>query len=454
MTACQDLSQAGLGKGMSKGSSTRSGLLWEVERLIGEMIEKPQVLLMENVPQVIGKTGIKDFAKWVERLEQFGYKNYWQCLNAKDYGIPQNRNRCFMISLLGDYDYTFPKPQKLTVRLKDFLDKEIDDKYYLSYKTVEMFVEHTRKQKEKGNGFKFEPTDGNCIASAITTRAGQRTDDNFIVEQSGEYSREIDERCKYSNGDRLQGVQQSNNECSNGIQWDGGADGIMVGTSEKFNAGILKHRSRSITTEGKNGVVEWKKVKCEQVGMSSGGQQELKIAYDEQNGYLRQDGTVGTLTTDGNSPKHNNRIVEINYGLSESMKRYINSTNEKYKVSDSNLMINRDIACTKTTREGRTRADASDYISPNLPSNANVSGIDLMQYCIRKLTERECFKLMGVKATDYENVAKNQSISSLYHLAGDSIVTSCLMAIFGELFGVDYNDKINNLVKDLKENKK
>lgn len=179
-----------------------------------------------------------------------------------------------------------------------------------------------------------------------------------------------------------------------------------------------------------------------------------QIAYDEQNGYLRQDGTVGTLTTDGNSPKHNNRIVEINYGLSESMKRYINSTNEKYKVSDSNLMINRDIACTKTTREGRTRADASDYISPNLPSNANVSGIDLMQYRIRKLTERECFKLMGVKNDDYKNVAKNQSSSSLYHLAGDSIVTSCLMAIFGELFGVDYNDKINNLVKDLKENKK
>lgn len=457
MTACQDLSQAGLGKGMSKDSSTRSGLLWEVERLLEEMTEKPQVLLMENVPQVIGKTGIKDFAIWVERLEQFGYKNYWQCLNAKDYGIPQNRNRCFMISLLGDYDYTFPKPQKLTVRLKDFLDKTVGEKYYLSDNTVEMFVEHTRKQKEKGNGFKFEPTDGNCIASAVTTRSGQRTDDNFIVEQSGEDSREIDERCKYSNGDRLQGVQQSNNECSNEIQWDGGADGIMVGTSEKFNAGILKHISRSITTEGKNGVVEWKKPPLENLSRTilankaNGGCGVIEyIAYDEQNGYLRQDGTVGTLTTDGNSPKHNNRIVEINYDLSESMKRYINSTNEKYKVSDSNLIINRDIACTKTTREGRTRADASDYISPNLPDNANVSGVDLMQYRIRKLTERECFKLMGVKNDDYKNVAKNQSSSSLYHLAGDSIVTSCLMAIFGELFGVDYKDKINNLVEELK----
>lgn len=157
---CQDLSQAGQGKGMTKDSGTRSGLLWEVERLLGEMTERPQILLMENVPQVVGSTGIKDFAQWIARLEELGYKNYWQLLNAKDFGIPQNRNRCFMVSILGDYYYSFPKPQKLTVRLKDFLDKKVDEKYYLSDKTVEMFIEHTRKQQEKGNGFKFEPTNG------------------------------------------------------------------------------------------------------------------------------------------------------------------------------------------------------------------------------------------------------------------------------------------------------
>lgn len=217
---CQDLSLAGQGKGMTRDSGTRSGLLWEVERLLGEMTERPQILLMENVPQVVGSTGIKDFAKWIERLEELGYKNYWQLLNAKDYGIPQNRNRCFMVSLLGDYFYLFPKPQKLTVRLKDFLDKKVDEKYYLSDKTVEMFIEHTRKQQEKGNGFKFEPTNGDCVGKAITTRAGSRTDDNFIKEQ---------------------------------------ADGVMLGTSEQFNAGLCEEMSRSITTEGKNGVVEWKK---------------------------------------------------------------------------------------------------------------------------------------------------------------------------------------------------
>lgn len=160
---CQDCSQAGRGAGMAKGSGTRSALLWEVERLLLELKETnslPQILLLENVPQVHGEKNKDDFYAWISELEEMGYHNYWQDLNAKDYCIPQNRNRCFMVSLLGDYYYSFPKPQKLTVRLKDFLDKKVDEKYYLSDKTVEMFIEHTRKQQEKGNGFKFEPTSG------------------------------------------------------------------------------------------------------------------------------------------------------------------------------------------------------------------------------------------------------------------------------------------------------
>ena len=106
---CQDLSLAGKRKGMTKGSGTRSGLLWEVERLLNECEELPQILLMENVPEVIGEKNIKDFQSWQSFLEKKGYKNYTKILNAKDYGIPQNRRRCFMVSLLGDYSYKFPK---------------------------------------------------------------------------------------------------------------------------------------------------------------------------------------------------------------------------------------------------------------------------------------------------------------------------------------------------------
>ncbi len=191
---CQDLSPAGNGAGMSKGSGTRSGLLWEVERLLGECRELPQVLLMENVPQVIGSKAIADFVKWRGFLEQLGYKNYHRLMNAKDYGIPQNRNRCFMISILGDYYYTFPTTRKLKYLLKDFLDRHVDEKYYLSDATIEMFEKHTAEQQAKGNGFKFEPTTGGGYAKTISTRAGGRTDDNFIIEQRNEARTDDDGR--------------------------------------------------------------------------------------------------------------------------------------------------------------------------------------------------------------------------------------------------------------------
>lgn len=117
-------------------------------------------MLMENVPQVIGGGAIADFVQWREFLEGLGYKNYTQLMNAKCYAIPQNRNRCFMVSILGDCDYIFPPELPLQYRLKDFLERGVDEKYYLSDRTVEMFIEHTAKQQAKGNGFKFEPTTG------------------------------------------------------------------------------------------------------------------------------------------------------------------------------------------------------------------------------------------------------------------------------------------------------
>ena len=101
-----------------------------------------------------------DYCKRCGFLEQLGYKNYHRIMNAKDYGIPQNRNRCFMVSILGDYYYTFPTTRKLKYLLKDFLDRHVDEKYYLSDATIEMFEKHTAEQQAKGNGFKFEPTTG------------------------------------------------------------------------------------------------------------------------------------------------------------------------------------------------------------------------------------------------------------------------------------------------------
>lgn len=130
---------------MSKESGTRSGLLWEVERLLDECGENlPQVLLLENVPQVIGKKNIGDFQLWRKKLESLGYSNFVEVLNSKNYGIPQNRNRCYMVSLLGDWHYTFPKPVKLELRLKDLLEDEVDEKYYVSEKAVKYIMDEER----------------------------------------------------------------------------------------------------------------------------------------------------------------------------------------------------------------------------------------------------------------------------------------------------------------------
>ena len=125
---CQDLSIAGKRKGMGEG--TRSGLLWEVERILRECTELPQVLLMENVTMVHSNDNVADFRKWAEFLESLGYSNYYQDLNSKDYGVAQSRDRCFMVSILGDYYYKFPKPITLRPRVRDYL-KETEEKYFM-----------------------------------------------------------------------------------------------------------------------------------------------------------------------------------------------------------------------------------------------------------------------------------------------------------------------------------
>ncbi|PWJ19763.1 DNA (cytosine-5-)-methyltransferase [[Clostridium] innocuum] len=160
---CQDLSKSGKGRGMRKGSGTRSGLLWEVERLLKECSELPQILLMENVPDVIGRKNIKDFQQWLSVLEGLGYSNYIECLNAKNFGIPQIRNRSFMVSILGDYFYDFPKPIPLHLHLKDLLEEEVDKSYYLNREQLRKVLSGKFEQHKR-----FADIDGICYT--LTTK--------------------------------------------------------------------------------------------------------------------------------------------------------------------------------------------------------------------------------------------------------------------------------------------
>lgn len=129
---CQDFSVAGKGLGGDEGSGTRSSLMYETIRIVEKL--KPKYVLWENVKNVTGKKHRHNFDKYLVSLQQLGYNNYWQIMNAKDYGIPQNRERVFVLSIRRDCDdgYEFPEPFPLQLRLKDMLDDDVDESFYIS----------------------------------------------------------------------------------------------------------------------------------------------------------------------------------------------------------------------------------------------------------------------------------------------------------------------------------
>lgn len=290
---CQDLSLSGKMAGMSD-TSTRSGLLWEVGRILKEcekINQLPQILLMENVVQVHSQSqdNAKDFAKWQQLLEDMGYKNYFQDLIATDYGIPQTRNRCFMVSILGNYSYQFPKPIPLKLKLKDLLEDNVGNDYYITEKQIEDIKKWNAFEKPLENMEKIDKTN---ISPTLTTRSGAYAAGMILVK----------------------------NNTKKGYQEATDGDGI-------------------------------------------------DLAYpnsDTRRGRVQKN-TIQTLTT------------------------------------QNNLGV-----CVKQNHLDK-------------------------QLKIRHITPKEAFRLMGVKDEDFEKIQKNQSDSSLYHLAGDSIVTNCLQAIFKEL---------------------
>ena len=151
---CQDFSNAGLQRGGEKGSGTRSSLLWECEKAISVL--RPKYTMLENVKALVSKKFFPLFLRWEDILSDYGYKSFYKVLNAKDYGVPQNRERVFLISIREDVftkPYVFPKPFPLERKLKDVLEENVDDKYYLSEKSISGFLAHNENHEEKGTGF-------------------------------------------------------------------------------------------------------------------------------------------------------------------------------------------------------------------------------------------------------------------------------------------------------------
>ena len=390
---CQDLSLSGKLGGMEEGSGTRSSLLWEVERLLKECKNKPQILLMENVPQVIGTKNKSSFHKFMKRLEVLGYKNFVKVLNAKDFYIPQNRQRCFMVSILTKEDvFSFPNKMKLDYYLLDFLDKEVDGKYYLSDdKIIEFFVNNSIKQKLKGNGFQFKPTFEDGIAKTITTKNGSRMDNNFIICKNKRLTETLK---KLDNVNEVPLFLDTYNQK---------AHSKIVGT---------------ITTR-----------------VSSSNNSFLLIPENTKKGYA--EAKVG----DG---VHINRPHQIRGVLQKGMIQTI-----KTSCDDIGVVVIGGIGEKKSNNGTQWFLQDRVYdnkISPAICTSFNPYFLT-KHLRIRKLTPCECYKLMGFTQRDYEKCAKIQSNATIYHQAGDSIVVTVLIAIFGKLLGIDYEKVIKEYVK-------
>lgn len=175
---CQDFSLAGKQAGGDKDSGTRSSLMYETIRIVEEL--KPKYVIWENVKNLLSKKHRHNFDTYLETMTQLGYMNYYQVLNAKDYGIPQNRERVFTVSIRSDIDtgFTFPEKQELKLKLKDMLEENVDEKYYLS----EKMIKYITADNEKWAGNNDKSLINKTVASAINTGEGSRRCDasNYI----------------------------------------------------------------------------------------------------------------------------------------------------------------------------------------------------------------------------------------------------------------------------------
>ena len=409
---CQDLSLSGKLGGMEEGSGTRSSLLWEVVRLLKECKEKgnlPQILCMENVPQVIGTKNKSSFHKLMKKLEDFGYKNFVKVLNSKDFYIPQNRQRCFMISILTKEDvFSFPNKMKLDYYLLDFLDKEVDEKYYLSDKKI------IQIQNWKGFENPLKDILPNRIVSTLTTHCG-----------------------KDSNGMQLVLIPENTKK---GYAEAKAGDGVYINRPEQKRGVVQK------------GMIQTIKTSCDDIGVVVNDNKYLgTYEYSKSNNFMQNKSRFkpnkkvsNTLLASGN----NNGIVVLgNYSPSNHNASRVIDSKDIASIDEPKVIGG---IGEKKSNNG-TQWFLQDRIYDNNIAPAICTSFNpyflTKKLRIRKLTPCECYKLMGFTPIDYERCAEIQSNATIYHQAGDSIVVTVLIAIFGKLLGIDYEEIIKKYVK-------
>jgi len=179
---CQDFSIAGLRAGID---GHRGQLIWQYYRIIMEA--QPEIFIYENVKGMVSDKGGKTLNDFLHIFRESGYYCHHAVLNTKDYGVPQNRERIYIVGFKDHelyHRFQFAPKIKLEKRLKDVLESDVDEKYYLSEKLIAGFMAHEKNMKAKGNGFAFKPTLGDTCGFAITDPAKNRIDDNYIKVKS------------------------------------------------------------------------------------------------------------------------------------------------------------------------------------------------------------------------------------------------------------------------------
>lgn len=440
---CTDISLAGDLKGLDKndwkdGNSTRSGLLWEVERILDECLEMnpttkqhlPSILILENVPNLIGKKNVKWMGEWVDKLSRLGYKNYFNeqsdnygCLNGKDFGIPQSRNRMFMISILQqdeEFSYDMPKPIPLKLILQDLLEKNVPQKYYLN-EAMKLYISN---DNEKWSGNNDKALVNKTIASTINTREGSRRCDasNYICEQ---LPNNFDIKPLFMSKDKSLKETLAKNEVHYGDFIDTynrsvSYDGLCGTITTKISADNHHWICDKLVVPLKRGYnFEGKKPSADPID-------NIDYLGSYAKGGFGQSYVVGTKGIAPTITDNHNEVVAVL---------------EPKLVGGIGNLCNKD-----TQYHMQNRVYNANGVALCLCTSCNpyylISTIELLT--IRKLTCRECARVMAIKDRDISKLLIGQSQSSAYHLLGNSLLPNIIMALVGNLYGFDWVSAIDN----------
>lgn len=411
---CVDISLAGKQQGFQKddGTRTRSGLFFEALRIIEDT--KPRIAIAENVKNLVSKKFNKEFNIVLSSLEKAGYNSYFEILNSKDFGIPQNRERVFIVSIRKDIDkfnffepFMFPRKQELKLRLKDLLESQVDEKYYLSDNFISRIVDWKAQQKplEKVLGKK-------SISPTLTARGAGEEHSGMIL---------------YS--DNLENTTDLQNEClkikektKKGYALATDGDGVYVNRPHQKRGVVQKGMIQTIKANPDVGVVVKVKDKKGYVF------QKYENFYDKNN-YIPEKF----------NPYNEKEIEDICPTLSTQCGSTTSSATVLIKDKVGNVIpLYKETIEQNELEEGKSlnldlynRASYEESQTLTLPHHNTQRLFDGLR--IRKLTPKECFRLMGFSDDDFEKVNGKVSDTQLYKQAGNSIVVNVLMALFKRL---------------------